>query len=56
MNVRLLGERAMLPDAMSVREWLAHARLDPKKCESGTSVTAPERISTIGNARIRRAR
>lgn len=53
--VLLLGELAILPDDMSVREWVAHAGLDPKKHESGTSVQAPERISKIGNARIRRA-
>ena len=53
--VLLLGELAMLPEEMSVREWVAHAGLDPKKHESGTSVRARERISKIGNARIRRA-
>ncbi|WP_423824441.1 transposase [Salinibacter ruber] len=40
---------------MSVREWVAHASLDPKKWESGTSADAPERTGEIGNARIRRA-
>jgi transposase len=53
--VLLLGELATLPDDMSVRQWGAHAGLDPKKHESGTSVKSPERISKIGNARIRRA-
>lgn len=53
--VLLLGELAMLPAQMSVRQWVAHAGLDPKKHESGTSVRARERISKIGNARIRRA-
>ena len=53
--VLLLGELAMLPEDMTVREWVAHAGLDPKKHESGTSVKARERISKIGNARIRRA-
>lgn len=53
--VVLLGELALLPEEMSVREWVAHAGLDPKKHESGTSVKARERISKIGNARIRRA-
>nr|WP_272591924.1 transposase [Salinibacter ruber] len=53
--VLLLGELAMLPSDMSVREWVAHAGLDPKKWESGTSVNAPERTGKIGNARIRRA-
>lgn len=53
--VLLLGELAMLPEDISVRQWVAHAGLDPKKHESGTSVKARERISKIGNARIRRA-
>jgi transposase len=53
--VLLLGELATLPDDMSVRQWVAHAGLDPKKHESGTSVKSPERISKVGNARIRRA-
>lgn len=53
--VLLLGELATLPKGMSVRQWVAHAGLDPKRHESGTSVRAPERISKIGNARIRRA-
>jgi len=54
-TVLLLGELATLPSDMSVRQWIAHAGLDPKKHESGTSVKGPERISKIGNARIRRA-
>ena len=53
--VLLLGELALLPPGMTVREWVAHAGLDPKKHTSGTSVKACERISKIGNARIRRA-
>ncbi|PEN04631.1 hypothetical protein CRI93_14830 [Longimonas halophila] len=40
---------------MSVREWVAHAGLDPKRHVSGTSVEERERISKVGNARIRRA-
>lgn len=53
--ILLLGELAVLPPGMSVREWVAHAGLDPSAHESGTSVRAPERISKIGNARIRGA-
>lgn len=51
----LLGEIALLPADMSVREWIAHAGLDPKRHVSGTSVEQRERISKVGNARIRRA-
>jgi len=53
--ILLLGELAVLPSGMSVREWVAHAGLNPAAHESGTSVRAPERISKIGNARIRGA-
>lgn len=53
--ILLLGELAMLPSDMSVREWVAFAGLDPKKHRSGTSVEQRERISKVGNARIRRA-
>lgn len=53
--VLLLGELAVLPEGMSVREWVAHAGLDPKRHQSGTSVEKKERISKVGNARIRRA-
>lgn len=51
----LLGEIALLPDDMSVREWVAYAGLDPKRHVSGTSVEQRERISKVGNARLRRA-
>lgn len=51
----LLGEIALLPKDMSVREWVAYAGLDPKRHVSGTSVEQRERISKVGNARIRRA-
>jgi transposase len=51
----LLGELATLPNDMSVRQWVAYAGLDPKRHKSGTSVEQRERISKVGNARIRRA-
>lgn len=53
--ILLLGELAMLPDDMSVREWVAYAGLDPKRHQSGSSIEQRERISKVGNARIRRA-
>jgi transposase len=53
--VFLLPELAMLPDDMTVRQWVAHAGLDPCKHQSGSSVERHERISKVGNARIRRA-
>jgi hypothetical protein len=43
------------PKDLSVRQWVAYAGLDPKRHASGTSVEQRERISKVGNARIRRA-
>jgi transposase len=53
--VQLLPELLVLPDDMTVRQWVAHAGLDPRACQSGTSVNKPARISKTGNAHIRRA-
>lgn len=51
----LLGELAVLPPDLDPRQWVAHAGLDPKPCESGTSLRKPRRISRTGNARLRKA-
>lgn len=53
--VQLLPELLVLPGDMTVRQWVAHAGLDPRACQSGTSVHKPSRISKVGNAHIRRA-
>jgi len=53
--VQLLPELLVLPDDMTVRQWVAHAGLDPRAFQSGTSVAKPARISKVGNAHIRRA-
>jgi transposase len=53
--VQLLPELLVLPATMTVRQWVAHAGLDPRAHQSGTSVTKPARISKVGNAHIRRA-
>ena len=53
--VVLLAELLVLPAEMSVRQWVAHAGLDPRKHESGSSVRRRERISKVGNVRLRRA-
>ena len=52
--IQLLSELLVLPRAMTVRQWVAHAGLDPRAHQSGTSVTKPARISKVGNAHIRR--
>jgi transposase len=51
--VQLLTELTVLDPTMTVRQIVAHAGLDPRKFESGTSVDKPVRISKVGNARIR---
>lgn len=53
--VQLLPELLVLPNDMTVRQWVAHAGLDPRAFQSGTSVAKPARISKVGNAHIRRA-
>jgi len=53
--VQLLPELIVLPTDMTVRQWVAHAGLDPRAHQSGTSVDKPARLSKVGNAHIRRA-
>ena len=54
-GITLLAELAVLPADMTKRQWVAHAGLDPRQYQSGTSVHKPARISRTGNAHIRRA-
>lgn len=51
--VQLMAELAVLDPAMTVRQLVAHAGLDPREHTSGETVWKPARISKIGNARIR---
>ena len=51
----LAAELLTLPSDMSARELVAHAGLDPRRYESGTSVHKAPRISKAGNRRIRAA-
>jgi transposase len=53
--IQLLPELLVLPATMTVRQWVAHAGLDPRAHQSGTSVDKPARLSKVGNAHIRRA-
>ena len=53
--LQLLGELAILPGDMTARQWVAHAGLDPRPYESGTSVHRAPRISKVGNRHLRRA-
>jgi transposase len=40
---------------MRANQWVAHAGLDPRPHESGTSISKPRRISKAGNKYIRAA-
>jgi transposase len=53
--LRILAELAVLPADMSARQWVAHAGLDPRQSESGTSLHKPSRISKTGNVHLRAA-
>ena len=50
-----LAELLLRPPDMDVRQWVAHAGLDPRPFQSGSSVNKPMRISKAGNVYIRRA-
>jgi len=51
----ILPEILVISRGMSVRQWVAHAGLDPRKHTSGNSVEKRERISKMGNVRLRQA-
>lgn len=53
--IHILGELAVLPSDMSAKQWVAHAGLDPRACDSGTSIHKPARISRRGNRHLRAA-
>ncbi len=53
--VQILPELLVLPADMTVRQWVAHAGLDPRQWQSGSSVHLPTRISKVGNIHLRRA-
>lgn len=53
--LHILAELATLPEDMSPRQWVAHAGLNPRQYESGSSVFKPARISRVGNPHLRRA-
>jgi len=53
--LHLLAELVVLAPDMTARLWVAHAGLDPRHHESGTSVHKPTRISRAGNRYLRSA-
>lgn len=52
---RILAELATLPADMTGPQWVAHAGLDPRPYESGTSTNKPRRITKAGNRYLRDA-
>ncbi len=52
---QILAELTVLPPDMTVRQWVAHAGLDPRPFKSGTSVNKPARVSKAGNKYLRGA-
>jgi transposase len=53
--IQIVAETALLPPGLSERQWVAYAGLDPRRCDSGTSVHKQARISKCGNAHLRAA-
>jgi len=51
----VLGELAVLPLSLDERQWVAHAGLDPKHHQSGSSVVHKPCISKAGNRYLRAA-
>lgn len=53
--IKLLSELLCLPADMQPQQWVAHAGLDPRPVESGSSINKPRRISRFGNKYLRTA-
>lgn len=53
--LRLIAELAVLPDDMKPAQWVAHAGLDPRPFESGSSLHPPRKITKAGNKYLRAA-
>lgn len=53
--IQILAELMILPKEMSAKQWVAHAGLDPRIFQSGSSVEKKPRISKAGNKYIRQA-
>lgn len=53
--MRLLAELLVLPDHLKAPQWVAHAGLDPRPQESGSSIHKPRRITKTGNRHLRTA-
>ena len=54
-TISLLGELVCMPEDMMPKQWVAHAGLDPRPVESGSSINKARRISRLGNKHLRTA-
>jgi transposase len=52
---QILAELSVLPGDMTSRQWVAHAGLDPRHHESGSSIRRPARVTKAGNRYLRAA-
>lgn len=52
---RILAELCTLPEDMTARQYVAHAGLDPRPYQSGSSTLKPARITKNGNRYLREA-
>ncbi len=52
-TIQLLSELLTMPKDLTVKQWVAHAGLDPRHFESGSSVSKKAKISKAGNRYIR---
>jgi transposase len=52
--IQILGELCVLPPDMGPRQWVAHAGIDPRSYDSGSSVHKPAQMSRCGNRHLRR--
>jgi len=53
--IQILAEIMLIPKGLSHKQWVAFAGLDPKLCQSGTSINKKPRISKAGNRYFRKA-
>ena len=53
--IALMGELLLLPKALTHKQWVKYAGLDPRAFDSGKSVHKAPRLSKAGNRHIRQA-
>ena len=53
--IALMGELLLLPKALTHKQWVKYAGLDPRAFDSGKSVHKAPRLSKAGNRQIRQA-